>query len=140
MAVQHRAEKRRRLVPFEPGAGVDQQRETGRATLWKAILAEVLNLRKDGFRELTVIPALEHSVHDAVVVVLQASGLAEFSSSRVHTVLYPRDTHADGEYVAKGHAVCVSAVALTHRPLTHAAAEFGTSPEVIEAWVGRFRV
>lgn len=27
-----------------------------------------------------------------------------------------------------------------HRPLTHAAAEFGTSPEVIKAWVGRFRV
>lgn len=67
----------------------------------------------------TALSALRWHRYAPVESAACVSGLAEFSLSRVHSVLYPRNTHAHGEYVAKGHAVCVSALALT-TPTAHA--------------------
>lgn len=48
LAVEKRAQKGRRFMALEPGAGVDEQGEARRVVFRKAVLAEPLNLLKVG--------------------------------------------------------------------------------------------
>ena len=66
LAVQQRTGKGRRMVAFQPGRGIDQQRETGGMGFGKAVFAEPLDLGKAAVGEVGVIPARQHPFDEAV--------------------------------------------------------------------------
>ncbi|CAE6869407.1 hypothetical protein R69658_08057 [Paraburkholderia aspalathi] len=96
---------------LQPCTRVDEQGEARCVTLRKAVLAEALDLRKDGFGKLAIVAALEHPVHNAVVVGVESTlaapcghrapqlvGLAGGESGREHRDLHHlllKDRHAE---------------------------------------------
>src|SRR5690606_21889046 len=66
LAVQNGAGEHRRVMAFQPAAGVGKQREAGGVRLWKPIFTEAFDLTENTFGELGVVTAFQHALYKLV--------------------------------------------------------------------------
>ena len=67
LAVEQRGQKRIRVVAFEPGADVDQQRKTGGMAFRKAVFTKALDLLEQAFGKIKLVALGHHAAHQAVM-------------------------------------------------------------------------
>lgn len=73
LRVEHRADECRRVVAFQPGRHVDQQRERRRVTLGKAVFAEAADLLENLLGERRRVAVGEHAAHEPHLELLDLS-------------------------------------------------------------------
>ena len=112
LAVEQRADEGRRVVAFEPGGGVGQQREAGGMRFGKAVAGEAFQLAEQALRELVAVavgaqavdqPGLEGADvaiappgrHGAAQAVGLLGGKARRHHHQFHGLLL-EDRHAEG--------------------------------------------
>ncbi|MNT40970.1 hypothetical protein D3C72_1773150 [compost metagenome] len=79
LAVDHGGQKFSRVVAFEPGAEVHQDRKTGCMAFGKAVFRKALNLLEDGFGKLWGVIPLRHALDNLGMVLLQVAGASPCS-------------------------------------------------------------
>src|SRR5579883_517793 len=77
LAVQDGASEDCRITAFEPGRGIDEQREAGGMAFGKAIFTEPLDLREAAFGEIALIAIVDHADNEALLQSVNRAGMAE---------------------------------------------------------------
>ena len=96
LGIEQRTGKDRRVMAFEPGARIDQMRETGGMALGKAIAAKALDLGKTALGEIIVIPVGLHALQKPRAKLRDIAMFLESGQRPAQTVrLFGREPRAD---------------------------------------------
>ena len=66
LGIEQRAGENARMMAFDPGAGIDQQRKAGRVAFGKPVRAEAFDLGKAALCKIVVIAVAPHAAQKAV--------------------------------------------------------------------------
>ena len=77
LGVEQRDREGRRVMAFQPGGDVHQQRKTGGMALGKTVAAETLDLPEAGLGKAGLIAACHHAPHHHVAKMLDRAEIAE---------------------------------------------------------------
>ena len=77
LAVEDGGAEHVRIVAFDPGRGIDEQREARRMAFGKAVFAEAFDLAEAVLGKFAVIAALRHAVDEFVAEQMDGAVVAE---------------------------------------------------------------